>query len=71
MLIAGTDSNNYEVYIVYRRGKASQNKGGKKREHQGWARPDQDTLAAAVITFFSGCADMLLWNQYMPLLLSL
>lgn len=30
VLIAGTDSNNYKVYIVYRRGKAGQNKGGKK-----------------------------------------
>lgn len=52
MLIAGTDSNNYEVYVLYRRGKAGQDKVGNKRGHQGWTHLAQDILAATVITFF-------------------
>lgn len=52
MLIAGTDSNNYEVYVLYRRRKAGQDKVGNKRGHQGWTHLAQDILAATVITFF-------------------
>lgn len=55
MLIAGADSNNYEVYVLYRRGKAGQDKVGNTRGHQGWAHLAQDILAATVITFFFGC----------------
>lgn len=69
-MIAETD-NNDPVRTLYRRGKAGQDNMEKKAGGIGLCSSCSGHTGCHGHDIFSGCTDMLLWNQYMPLLLGL